>query len=232
MLKLFFGLFKALGAVDFLTFVINDTVQTSFDRANDVMLRDCLGTMCGLWALCPDEDFESALENIFGGHEEEYPVLLEKLEETKSFVFSTQETLTKAMNNGTKISFVSNYNQPLIPIYERATVNGDSVLETELTSNFAVVAPLNQTLSGDQISAANPKYLSPDEVIDATPALFPDNTWFVKNAPHVAADYNTEFSVFTFTLLESNIQPHIDMFEEFPQFMIADGELNLSPLEE
>ena len=81
------------------------------------------------------------------------------------------------------------------------------------------------------MSAANPKYLSPDEVIDATPALFPDNTWFVKNAPHVAADYNTEFSAFTFTLLESDVQPNVDMFEGYPQFMSANSNLDLSPLE-
>lgn len=227
MLKLFFGLFKALGAVDFLTFVINDTVQTSFDRANDVMLRDCLGTMCGLWALCPDEDFESAVENIFGGHEEEYPVLLEKLEETKSFVFSTQETLTKAMNNGTKISFVSNYNQPLIPIYERATVNGDSVLETELTSNFATVADFGKTLSADYLDGKDRALVSPDRVVDASTAWFVDNTWYVKDAPHVAADYGTGFGDFTFTLLESPVQPTVDTFPEYPRFMIADAELNL-----
>jgi hypothetical protein len=105
------------------------------------------------------------------------------------------------------------------------------VLETELTSNFAVVAPLNKQLSDAQISAANSKYLSSDCVIDATPALFPDNTWFVKNAPHVAADYGTEFSDFTFTLLESDVQPHVDMFGEYPQFMSANSNLDLSPLE-
>jgi hypothetical protein len=209
----------------------NNLVADTFDEANDKVLRDCFGTLCGFWALCPDEDFDSGVETIFGGHESEYPVLLEKIAETKKFVFSTEETLTNAKNNGVKISFVSNYNGTLAPVHPKAHYNGDGVLESELTSNFAVIAPLKQKLSGEQISAANPKYLSPDEVIDATPALFPDNTWFVKNAPHVAADYNTEFSAFTFTLLESDVQPHIDMFSEYPQFMSADSELNLSPLE-
>ena len=60
MLRVFMYLFDAMGVIDFLTFVANDTVATSFDRGNDVMLRDCLGTMCGFWALCPDEDFDSA----------------------------------------------------------------------------------------------------------------------------------------------------------------------------
>lgn len=228
MLKLFFSVFKALGAVDFITFVINDTVQTSFDRANDVMLRDTLGTMCGLWALCPDADFESGVENIFGGHEADYPVLMEKLEETKRFVFSTQETLTSAMENGTKISFVSNYNQPLIPIYERASVNGDSVLETELTSNFATVADFGKTLSNEYLEGKDRALVSNDRVVDASTAWFVENTWYVKNAPHVAADYGTEFSDFTFALLESPVQPTVDTFPEYPRFMATDAELNLT----
>lgn len=229
-LKIMLGLLDSIGILNKVTNSVNNLVTNSFDEANDRVLRDCFGTLCGFWALCPDADFESGVETIFGGHEDEYSVLLEKIEKTKEFVFSTEETLLNAQKSGVKISFVSNYNGTLAPVYERAYYNGDGVLETELTSNFAAVAPLEQKLSGEQMLAANPKYLSPDEVIDATPALFPDNTWFVKNAPHVAADYNTEFSTFTFTLLESKTQPHIDMFSEYPQFMSANSELDLSPL--
>ena len=194
------------------------------------MLRDSLGTFCGFWALCPDADFESGVENIFGGHEEEYPVLLEKIDSIKEFVFSTEETLTSAMAEGVKISFVSNYNSPLVPVYERANLNGDNVLETELTSNFATVAPLGETLPKAYLEKFDSKYISPDKVIDADTTPFKDYTWFVKDAPHVAADYNTGFSKFTFTLLESETQPTINSFEEYPQFMIADEFLFVSPL--
>lgn len=229
-LKVIINVFDMLGAVDFIADVANDMVSSSFDRGNDLMLRDSLGTFCGFWALCPDEDYESGIENIFGGHEEEYPVFLEKLEAMKPFVFSTEETLMKAMSSGTKISFVSNYNSCLVPVYERANLNGDNVLETELTSNFATVAPLGETLPKSYIEKYDSKYISPDKVIDAATTPFKDNTWFVKDAPHVAADYGTGFSKFTFTLLESETQPTIDMFEDYPQFMIADEFLFVSPL--
>ena len=229
-LKVFIGIFDALGVVDFIADVANDMVSSSFDRGNDLMLRDSLGAFCGFWALCPDVDFESGLENIFGGHEEEYPVLLEKIAGVKEFVFSTEDTLLKAKEDGVKISFVSNYNAGLVPVYEKANYNGDNVLEAELTSNFATIAPLGETLSNSYIENADPKYISPDNVIDASTAVFKDNTWFVKDAPHVAADYNTGFSEFTFTLLESETQPTVDTFEKYPQFMIADEFLFVSPL--
>ena len=229
-LTLMIHVFDMLGAVDFIADIANDMVSSSFDRANDLMLRETLGAFCGFWALCPDEDFESGVENIFGGHEEEYSVLLEKIDGVKEFVFSTEETLLKAKNNGVKISFVSNYNSGLTPVYEKANLNGDNVLEAELTSNFATIAPLGETLSKGYIENADKKYISPDNVIDASTAVFKDNTWFVKDAPHVAADYKTGFSEFTFTLLESETQPTVDTFEKYPQFMIADEFLFVSPL--
>lgn len=223
-------LFDALGAFSYLTGTINRLVDNSFEEANDVVLRDCMGTLCGFWSLCPDDDFDSGIETIFGAHREEYPVLLEKLEGVREFVMSTEETLTNAKENGVKISFVSNYNIGLVPVYERANLNGDMVLETELTSNFATVAPLGKKLSNVQMATAESKYVSPDKVINATTALFRDNTWFVKDAPHVAADYGSGFSDFTFTLLESEVQPEVTMFKEYPQFMFADTMLNVYPL--
>ncbi len=229
-LRLFVWLFDAIGAVDFLAGVLNDIVDTSFQDANDIVLRDCMGTLCGFWALCPDEDFESGVETIFGGYEEEYPVLLEKLDETKEFVFSTEETLMKAKENGVKLSFASHYDIGLVPVYDRANYNGDMVLETELTSNFATVAPLGGTLSEEYLDSADRKYVSADRVIDASTALFPEYTWFIKDAPHVASDYGTEYSNFTFTLLESDVQPTVDMFPEYPRFMTADSELNLTKM--
>ncbi len=230
MLKIFLGIFDGIGVVDYLTGFINELVSDSFDKANDMVLRDCFGTLCGFWALCPDDDFESGVNTIFGGYEAEYPVLLEKITETKGFVYATEATLINAKKDGVKLSFVSNYNIGLVPVYERAYLNGDMVLESELTSNFATIAPLRETLSDDYIAGANSKYISPDRVIDASTSLFKDNTWFVKNAPHVAADYGSGFSDFTFTLLESEVQPTVTMFERYPQFMIADDELDVGML--
>ncbi len=228
--NLILKVFDILGVFDFLTEFMNDFVADNFDKANDMVLRDCFGTIPGFWALCPDEDFESGVEKIFGGHEDEYPVLLEKLDAMKSFVFSTQDILTNAKNSGVKLSVVSNYNTGLVPVYEKANRNGDMVLETELTSNFATVAPLGKTLTEEQLANADPAYVSADKVIDASTALFKDNTWFVKDAPHVASEYGSGFSEFAFWLLDCEEQPTIYTNEKYPQFMVADDALSLSAL--
>lgn len=230
LLKVLLKVFDVLGVFDYLTNFFNEFVAENFDKANDLVLRDCMGTLCGFWALCPDDDFASGVDTIFGGHEEEYPVLLEKLDKTEDFVCSTEETLTAAVNNGVKLTFASNYNIGLVPVYERSNLNGDMVLEAELTSNFATIAPLYETLDDSYIATRDPKYISADKVIDASTALFPEYTWFIKDAGHVAADNGSDYSKFAFTLLESEVQPTVDMFPEYPQFMIADKSLALSPL--
>ncbi|MBQ8504048.1 MAG: hypothetical protein IJ491_07215 [Clostridia bacterium] len=230
LVEILLRVFDALGAFDYITDFLNDFVSENFQKANDMVLRDCMGTLPGFWALCPDEDFESGIETIFGGHEDEYPVLLGKINDMKDFVFSTEETLQAAEKNGVKISFVSNYNTGLVPVYEKSNRNGDMVLETELTSNFATVAPLGETLSDEQLAGADPKYVSADKVINASTALFKDYTWFVKNAPHVASEYGSQFSEFAFWLLDCEEQLSVYTNEKYPQFMVADDNLALSPL--
>lgn len=229
-LTVLLDIFDAFGVIDFLTGVINNIVAESFDEANDAVLRDCFGTLAGFWALCPDEDYDSGIETIFGDCKEEYSVLLETLAETKEFVCSTEETLQEAYDNGVKISFASHYNTGLVPVYEKADGNGDMVLETELTSNFATVAKLGSVLPDEYLATADSKYVSADKIIDASTALYKDYTWFIKDAYHVASDYNTEYSAFTFWLLESETQPDVWMNEKYPQFMQTDDALNLFAL--
>ena len=229
-LSVLLDILDAFGVIDFTTSIINKIVAESFEEANDAVLRDCFGTFAGIWALCPDEDYDSAIETIFGSCKEEYSVLLETLAETKEFVFATEETIQSAYDNGVKISFASNYNTGLVPVYEKADGNGDMVLETELTSNFATVAKLGSVLPEEYLATADSTYVSADKIIDASTALYKDYTWFVKDAPHVASDYGTQYGEFTFWLLESEVQPHILMNEKYPQFMQTDDALNLYEL--
>lgn len=217
------------GIYNLLAFLLNKFVDKNLDKVYDEALRDILATSVGLWGLCPDECFDSALEYIFGGREKEYPVLMEKLAECEKFVKSTEKTLDKAEKQGVKLSFITDYDMGLVPVYSRSVLQGDTILEAELTSNYATVAKQGETLSDEYISKADSKYISPDKVIDASTALYKDSTWFVKNAPHVACDYGTEYSDFVFSIILSENQPTVNSFSQYPQFMVSDSELNIWP---
>lgn len=223
-------LFDFIGAFDYFTDYFNKWVSDYFDKANDDVLRERLGTMAGMWSFCPDEYFDSAYEKIFAGHESEYPVC-EDIKEIGNFNKQTENILAKAYEEGVNITFVSHYNTPAAPVYDSAVMNSDGVIETVLTSNFATVADYGKTLSDEYIaSVADKKYVSADKVIDASTALYKDYTWFVKNAEHVACDYGTEMNDFVFMLLEYDGQPDIGSFPEYPQFLVADEAQNLEIL--
>ena len=221
---------KALGATDMLCDFLNGFVEESAEAAYSGGLRDILGTAVGMWALCPDEDFESGIDYIFSGAEEKYADVISQLEGTEKFVCSTEDTIAKAYADGVKVVFTSNYNQPLIPIYPRANLNSDSTLESDLTSNFATIAPYGEALSDEYIANIAPEFISADKVIDASTCHYPDNTWFIKDADHVRFNYGSEFAAFAVDLILSEEQPTVNTFESYLRFMSVDEFYNLYPL--
>lgn len=226
-------LLKALGYTkiyDFLANKVNDFAEKSLQKIYDEALIDIFATNVGLWSLCPDALYDDAIKNIFSGREDEYSDLLEKVMRCKDFVFSTEETMANAEKAGVKMTFVSNYDSGLLPIYTESNEHGDRFLETMYTSGFATVAHFNETLSEDYILQSDKKYISPDGVIDASTCLYKDRTWFIKNAPHVAANYKTKYNEFVITLALAEQQPTIETYPQYPQFMKADKNLALSPL--
>lgn len=221
---------RVFGVTDILCDFVNDFVQDSASQVYSGGLRDILGTALGMWALCPDEDFASGREYIFKGAEEKYASVLSQLDGVEKFVYSTHETIQNAYKDGVKIVFTSNYNQPLIPIYPRANLNSDSTLESDLTSNFATIANFGETLDEDYIITRDPAYISPDKVIDASTCLYPENTWFIKDADHVAFVYGSEFADFAIDLILSENQPTVNNMTQYQRFMITDEFYNLDEL--
>ncbi len=222
----FLDVIDRIGVFDAVTAVANKIVQDNPQALNNDALRSGFGTLLGLWAMCPDDVFESGVDFLFGGYEEEYPVITEKLTETKEFVFSTEETINSAINSGVKVSFVSNYNTPLAPYFKHSYLQGDGVLEAVLTSNFATVAPYGEELSEEYLASAQVEYVSPDRIIDASTALYRDVTWFVKDAVHVAAKYGSGYADFVMWLVLSENQPTVKTNPEYPQFMSVDADMN------
>ncbi len=222
----FLELFDKIGVFDAITSVANRIVEENPQALNNGTLRNNFGTLLGLWAMCPDDVFESGVEFLYGGYEDEYPVIIEKLNETKEFIFSTEEIIDGAIESGVNVSFISNYNTPLAPYFKHSNLQGDGVLETKLTSNFATVADYGEKLSEEQLSSAEAEYVSPDGIIDATTALYRNTTWFVKDAEHVAAKHGSDYADFLMWLILSDGQPTVKINPQYPQFMAVDKDSN------
>lgn len=221
---MFMRICKAIGIFDVAAELVNRFVENNKELVYNEVLRDGFGTFMGFWALCPDDIFDSGVEKLFGGHEADYPVLMEKIADTREFIFSTEETIDSAIEDGVNITFTSGYGSALSPVYEKANQQGDKVLETYLTSNFATTSKIGETLSEEQIASADPRYLSPDKTVDATTALYKDITWFIKDCDHVPTETDSEFSEFALWLLLSDEKLTVNSSERYPQFMIVDSE--------
>lgn len=221
---------RVFGVTDMLCDFVNGFVEDSAEQVYSGGLRDILATALGMWALCPDEDFASGRDYIFKGEEDKYASVLSQLDGVEAFVKSTESTIDKAYADGVKVVFTSNYNQPLIPIYPRASLNSDSTLESELTSNFATIADFGKTLDADYIATKAPEFISADNVIDASTCRYPEYTWFIKDADHVAFKHGSEFADFAIDLILSDEQPTVDNMTQYQRFMVTDALYNLRPL--
>lgn len=214
------------GITDSLLGFVNTIAENYKEEIYADVMRGTFGTWAGLWGMQQTEDFDAAKKMIFGDEVAKYSVLIEKIDRYQKYRLQRDEFLLKMQADGVKIALVTSYNKPVVPAFEHSYVNGDQVLETELMSAGATVAPYGETL-GESYAAADPTKLSPDKVIDASTCLFPDNTWFIKNAPHVCCKYESDVADMIFWIIEAENQPTVNDNIRFPQFTQCDGEQNL-----
>lgn len=186
------------------------------------------GNILPLWGLVQKEDYEPALDYIFGGRENADPSFLARADALQSLMGKRTEMINSMIDDGVKIAVTAHYGKPVIPVYENAHFNGDGTLETYQMSGYATVAPYGKTLGEDYI-AENPEYLSPDRCVDLSTALFPEYTYIIKGAPHVAGSYGTEYSEFFIWLLSyEGDEFYAGVNENYPQFMVSDANETLS----
>ncbi len=200
-------------------------VDSLKEGAFNEVLKPNFATMPVLWALVLPDEYESAKKYCFGGEEEKYAKLLERADKLQSMMKNRDSMLDEAVKNGMKIAYVSNYNSPCVPVYERSETQGDGVLETALMAGGATVSDIGKTLD---VEAG--KYISADKIIDASTCTYPDYTWFVKDAPHIACQFDSTYSDFVIYLLTSEAQPTITSNPLYPQFMYADEGQNVYAL--
>ena len=206
-----------------------DLVEKFWDKvyANVLprVLIETYGSMPSFWAFVSDEYFEDAKEFIFGGKEEEYSTLIEKIDNYHETIKPYKEDIIRdAEAAGNKVSIIAKYGLQMMPIIKNPEIQGDGFLETVSASAGAKCSSFKKILSSSYIDAAKEngtdKYISLDRKIDASTGILPDKTWFIKNFPHM------DFSAPSSGLLEAicNFDGDMTVFDdpEFPQYMFFD----------
>ncbi len=203
-------------------------VDNYLDDVNDRVLMRILAYMPVMWALVQPEDFDACIDYVFGDSMEENAAFIARVTALQEMIKGRDALLYEMLENGIDIAVVSNYGAPLIPVYEGAsTLSGDMVLEAKQTSGYATVAPYGETL-GDDYVAENPVLLSPDRMVDLSTAILPEYTYMIKQAPHVACGYGTDYGEFFMWLLTEEGSIAAGANPEYPQFMISGNDESLS----
>lgn len=179
------------------------------------------------FAMIPDEYFEDSMNLLFAGEfGEQYKGYREKVEYYHNNIqVKSDEILLDAKENGVNISVMCKYGFNMLPISKNCRQVADGRIETSTASLGATTSKVSGKLSNSYLEKADPKYISPDKQIDASTCLFPDSTWFLRNATHAGLSYP---ELITF-LLNAEGQPTVNDNPTFTQFLSADKDGNFAP---
>lgn len=195
------------------------------NRIYDEILIPLVANMPGLWDVMPGEYYEQAIRSM----QITNPTLMEKLNAYHEVQSRLNENLMRAQKNGTQVSIVAQYGYAAIPVSPSRTNQTDSLIDTSLASAGALCAPFGETL-GEKYSQAlqdGHNHLSPDNVVDASTCMLPENTWLIRGADHVGYYYNTTTMDFIVWLITTESAVDVHTVEAYPQFMAVDASENL-----
>lgn len=162
--------------------VIDDLAPTIF--------RDTLVPLFGhwpsIWSLVPDADFDAAVDYIFSEHltDSESMKLKEKVINYDKKVRNGRYDTLKSFDEMGRIAVISRYGYSTLPLVDRWTEIGDTVIDTKSTSLGATTAAFGSILDDTYLAGKQDMYISPDKTVDASTCLFPEKTWFIKGIMH------------------------------------------------
>ncbi|MBR2414282.1 MAG: hypothetical protein IKB13_07250 [Clostridia bacterium] len=214
------------------------TVEMLYERLAEAFLPSLLlatgiGTWTSYWCSVYEEDFDAALNFMFGeeGSERrvEYAGLIEKIKYVREHNTKQFPDLynTFADEYGVEIAAFVAYGLVNPPIGENQDETGDVLVGVQDASFGATASGLFDTLPqeyiDERIAAGYGDFISPDGKIDASTCLFPETTWFVKNEHHDSATllyrFAEYFTQYTNVTVDNN-------GKGYSRFLVRDMETN------
>lgn len=213
------SLINSSGIINTILNSLQKTLDSELDKVFDECLIDVFGTMPGLWAFVPAEDYDNAKKSMFGNNEK-YASIIEKTDYYYENVQTkTAELLAEAKANGTDIVIAAGYNISTIPVTSDAPAHGDLLIDTEYMTLGATCSSISDTLGSDYTQAetlCGHNHISPEKSVDASTCAFPEYTWFFKGNGH--NDFEEDYCEFIEWAIRYDGQPTVWSDEKYPQF--------------
>lgn len=146
------------------------------------------------WTFVEEEDFDLALEVMFGEEGSEartyFAGLIEKIEYYREHVTSQRNELYKKFSEeyGIHMGVMAKYGMLNAPIVKGYNELSDALVSLKDSSLGATCADVGSVLSEEYIAGRIEKgygdYISPDKQVDVSTCMFPETTWIIKNVHH------------------------------------------------
>ena len=170
-----------------LTALIERMLPSLIDIALPEILMNSYGRLLSYWTVIDKEHFEKAREFLLS--DPKWDTFRSRVDDYYcKCQIKNEEILQSCMDKGMKMEAIARYGFQNFPFIKGWRELSDGEVATADQSFGATCAPIGSRFSDEYIAEARAngtdKYISPDRMIDASTALFPDKTWFVKNAGH------------------------------------------------
>ncbi len=225
------NLLENTGAIDKLTDVARAELYSKIEYGIvSALALSTFMTYPGYWAVVEVDDFEKALNYVFGEEGSEkrikYKGLIEKITYYNDTIKKNVYPIMKKLEaNGVNLCIISKYGVQMVPCLKDGSILGDEYVSVYNSSFGATTSNLYTTLSDkyieEQIDKGLGKYISPDKQIDASTCLFPDYTWFFKGVSH--GYYTTPEVDLIMKVIDADRQLTVDDFD-LTQFIVYDYE--------
>ena len=182
------------------------------------------------WSAVTSEDFDTALEYVFGKEGSEkrvaYAGLIEKINNYDEVVRQhIPEIMQSIKDSGANLAIMAKYGSQMIPVCESADMVSDQIASVHRASFGATTSNVCEALPDEyiaqQVKKGAARYISPDLQIDASTCMFPDYTWFYKGASH--SNWTSYEMKILYDVVTAPEQLTVNDFE-YTQFIVYDNE--------
>ena len=183
------SLFDAIGVLDKGMGLADKIIGNVKDDVIPRIVKDSFASFPSYWAMLSPQYVDAAKAFVFEGCEDEYAGLIDQID-AYAEIAKDAHSFLKSIADQVQIGVITKYGFPCFPLSEDAAQESDVYVTAGLASFGATVASSGAKLDSKYIKAQNDAgkgdYISADGKIDASTALFPDTTWFIKDLEHKA----------------------------------------------
>ena len=212
--------------------VVNAVYAKICDRVMPRSLISSFASMPGYWSMVSTEYYAKAKSFVFGNQTEKYSKLIDKIDYYHYTVFDNIDNIVvNSSRTGTKYAIITKYGNQIVPAIESCDYVGDGIVEVPSASFGARSVKRGESFSTEYLNNAVKNgtldYISPDYMIDASTALFPETTWFTEGVEHFDFPKSVDRLLLAIARYDGPGQMTVDTDPEFPRYAKYEGEGNM-----